>query len=229
VQALAGCFTIADVQAPANVLQPDAGAVPTPSSDNTSLVAQITTRSGLGAQKVFGNLDTSYGSFGTAGVGAGLGFGNHKIGNFLAMDVTRSGRFLDTPEFTAFHDKGNNESIFDRLGFQPDSNNVFHFNFFTARNWIQIPNSYDQLSQGQRQRVMTWSIAPGYQHTVNAHTLLTINPYIRKDDFFFYGSRDPFADAPSTQSQARQLMNFGVKADIAMTVGHHDLKFGIDA
>ena len=106
---------------------------------------------------------------------------------------------------------------------------MFHLNLFAARNWIQIPNSYDQLSQDQRQRVMTWSIAPGYQHTVNPHTLLTINPYIRKDEFFFYGSRDPFADSPSTQSQARQLLNFGVKADIALTVGHHDFKFGIDA
>ena len=207
----------------------DTGSANAEFGDKTSLVAQITTRSGLGAKQIFGNLDTDYGSFGTAGLSAGLGFGNDKFGNFLAMDATRSGRFLDTPEFTAFHDKGNNESIFDRLDFQPGSNDVFHFNLFTARNWIQIPNSYDQLSQDQHQRVMTWSIAPGYQHTFNAHTLLTINPYIRKDEFFFYGSRDPFADSPSTQSQARQLMNFGVKADVAITVGHHDLKFGIDA
>ncbi len=33
--------------------------------DKSSLVAQITTRSGLGAGKVFGSVDTSYGSFGT--------------------------------------------------------------------------------------------------------------------------------------------------------------------
>jgi hypothetical protein len=76
--------------------------------DKTSLVAQITTRSGLGSGKVFGNVDSSYGSFGTAGGGFGLGFGNTKIGNFLAVDGLRSGRFLDTPEFIPYHDIGNN-------------------------------------------------------------------------------------------------------------------------
>jgi len=37
---------------------------------------------------------------------------------------------------------------------------------------------------------------------------LTINPYIRKDEFFYYGSRDAFADTPSTQNQSRQLLNW---------------------
>ena len=45
----------------------------------------------------------------------GLGFGSAKVGNFLAVDGIRSGRFLDTPEFTPFHDIGNNETIFDHL------------------------------------------------------------------------------------------------------------------
>src|SRR5579862_8306175 len=117
--------------------------------DKSSLIAQITTRSGLGAGRIFCSLDSTYGSFGTAGGSAGLGFGNAKVGNFLTVDGTRTGRFLDTPEFTAFHDKGNNESIFDRFDYQPDANNVFHLNLFTARNWFQIPNPYDQLAQDQ--------------------------------------------------------------------------------
>jgi hypothetical protein len=35
--------------------------------DKSSLIANITTRSGLGAGRVFGNLDATYGSFGTTG------------------------------------------------------------------------------------------------------------------------------------------------------------------
>jgi hypothetical protein len=58
--------------------------------------------------------------------------------------------------------------------------------------------------------------------------LLTINPYIRKDQFHYYASRDPFADTPSTQSQARALLNWGVKSDLAVSAGRHELKFGID-
>jgi len=65
--------------------------------DKTSLVAQITTRTGLGAPHLFGNVDTSYGSFGTVSGGVALGFGSAKAGNLLAVDGTRSGRFLDTP------------------------------------------------------------------------------------------------------------------------------------
>jgi hypothetical protein len=196
--------------------------------DKSSLVDQITTRSGLGAMRQFGNVDTYYGTFGSVGGDIGYGFGNERMGNFLALDGSRSGRFLDTPEFSAFHDKGNNQTIFDRFDFQPTSTDVFHLNLFGARNWIQIPNDFDQLAQDQRQRVLTWNIAPGYQHTFNAHTLLTINPYIRKDQFNYYASRDPFADSPSTQSQNRQLMNYGVRADLSVTKGRHNIKIGLD-
>jgi hypothetical protein len=196
--------------------------------DKTSLVAQVTTRSGLGSGKVFGDIDSSYGSFGTVGGGFGLGFGNTKIGNFLAVDGLRSGRFLDSPEFVPYHDIGNNQTIFDRLDYQPTGKDIFHLNLFAARNWIEIPNDLDQLAQDQRQRVLTWNIAPGYQHTINSHTLLTINPYVRKDQFNYYGSRDVLDDQPATQNQQRQLMNWGVRADVSTTIGHHNIKYGLD-
>src|SRR5215471_717746 len=196
--------------------------------DKSSLIANITTRSGLHAGRVFGNLDGTYGSFGSSGGSAGLGFGNDKMGNFLAVDGVRSGRFLDTPELTAFHDKGNSQTIFDRFDYQPDQNDIFHLNLFVARNWIQIPNTYDTLDQDQHQRVMTWNFAPGFQRTITPHVLLTVSPYIRKDNFHYYGSRDPFSDSPSTQFQARALLNWGVKSDLAIASGRHDLKIGID-
>ena len=197
--------------------------------DKTSLVANITTRSGLGAGHVFGNLDATYGSFGSTGSSMGLGIGSAKAGNFITIDGVRSGRFLDTPEFTAFHDKGNNASIFDRFDYQPSGRDAFHLNLFTARNWFQIPNTYDGLDQDQHERVLTWNVAPGYQHTFNSHTLLTVNPYIRKDQVNYYASRDPFADAPSTQTQGRQLLNWGVRSDLSITSGRHAIKVGIDA
>jgi hypothetical protein len=196
--------------------------------DKTSLIAQVTTRSGLGATRTFGNVDATYGSFGTAGGSMGLGFGNAKIGNFLAVDGTRSGHFLDTPEFQPFHDIGDNETLFDRLDYQPDTNNVFHLNLFGARNSTQIPNDLDQLGQQQSQRVLTWSVAPGFQHTINPHALLTINPYIRKDEFFYNPSPNVFNDLPSTQNQQRQLLNYGVKSDVSINSGPHSLKFGLD-
>ncbi len=59
----------------------------------------------------------------------------------------------------------------------PTSRDAFHLNLFLARNWFQVPNSYDQLSQDQKQRVLTWNVAPGYQHTFGSATLLTVNPF----------------------------------------------------
>jgi hypothetical protein len=218
-------------QLPTNAIQSMEVTTGTPSvefGDKTSLVAQVTTRSGLGAGRVFGNVDSNYGSFGSAGGSVGLGFGSAKFGNFVALDGLRSGRFLDTPELTRIHDIGNNQTIFDRMDYQPNGKDAFHLNLFTARNWFQIPNDYDQLTQDQHQRVLTWSIAPGYQHTFNAHTLLTVNPYLRKDQVNYYASRDPFADTPATQTQNRQLLNWGVKADISTTHGRHNLKYGVD-
>ncbi len=196
--------------------------------DKTSLIAQVTTRSGLGTDHVFGNLSTSYGSFGSTTGTASTGFGNAKFGNFFTVEGVRSGRFLDTPELRPFHDIGNNQTIFDRFDFQPTGKDVFHLNIFAARNWFQIPNDLDQLSQDQRQRVLTWSIAPGYQHTLNAHSVLTINPYIRKDQVNYYPSGDITQDQPATQSQNRQLLNWGVRADVSTTSGRHNYKYGLD-
>ena len=218
-------------QLPTSAIQSMEATTGTPSAefgDKSSLIAQITTRSGLGATRAFGSLDASYGTFGTVGGGISLGVGNEKFGNFVALDGTRSGRFLDTPEFAPFHDIGNNETIFDRFDYQPNGNNAFHLNLFTARNWFQIPNDYDQLVQDQHQRILSWSIAPGYQHTFNAHTLLTVNPYVRKDQLNYYPSRDLFEDQPATQSQNRQLLNWGVKADISINAGKHNIKYGLD-
>jgi len=194
--------------------------------DKTSLVVNATTRSGLGATKPFGSLETGWGSFGTWTESASLGFGTPKFGNFIAVNGTRSGHFLDTPEFLPIHDIGNNSSVFDRFDWQPGPMDVFHFDLFAARNWFQVPNDYDQLAQDQKQRVQSWSIAPGYQHTFNAHTLLTVNPYVRRDQLNYYASRDPFDDTPVTASQNRFLTNYGIKADIAWTHGRHEIKAG---
>ena len=194
--------------------------------DKTSLVVNATTRSGLGATKPFGSIESGVGSFGTYSESASLGFGTPTYGNFIAVNGVRSGHFLDTPEFLPIHDIGNNGSIFDRFDWQPGPQDVFHFDLFSARNWFQVPNDYDQLAQDQKQRVLSWSVAPGYQHTFNAHTLLTVNPYVRRDQLDYYASRDPFDDTPVTASQNRFLTNYGIKADIAWTHGIQEIKTG---
>ena len=110
----------------------------------------------------------------------------------------RSGRFLDTPEFTPIHAIGNNGTIFDHFDYQPTGRDAFHLNVFGARNWFQIPNTYDQLGQDQRQKISTFNFAPGYQHTFGAKTVLTVNPFYRIDHVNYYPSGDPYNDTPAT-------------------------------
>lgn len=216
-------------QIPLNALQNMqlvTGAVNAEYGDKTSLVVNATTRSGLGATKPTGSFESSWGSFGTWSGDATLAFGTPAFGNFISLNGVRSGRFLDTPEFLPIHDIGSNASIFDRIDWQPTPVDVVHFDLFVVRNWFQVPNSLEQLSQDQKQRVLTWNIAPGYQHTFGVHTLLTVNPYVRRDQVNYYSSRNPFADTPVTASQNRFLTNLGIKADIAHSNGRHDIKAG---
>ena len=216
-------------QIPANAIQSMELITGSPDAqygDKSSLVVNATTRSALGVTKAFGSLESGWGSFGTWNSSASFGIGGTNWGNFIVLNGTRSGRFLDTPEFLPIHDAGNNETIFDRLDWQPDGKDSLHLDLLTARNWFQVPNSFDQLAQDQKQRVLTWNIAPGYQHVFNSHMLLTVNPYVRRDQVDYYASQNPFADTPITASQARFLTNFGVNADLSYTHGRHDLKLG---
>jgi hypothetical protein len=195
--------------------------------DKTSLVVDAVTKSGLG-KKFFGDVETSYGSFGNLNEQTSFGFGSAKFGDFVVINADRSGRFLDTPEFYPMHDIGNNETFFDRIDYQPGAHDSLHLNLFAARNWFQIPNTYDQANQDQRQKVYSFNVAPGYQHTYGASTLLTINPWVRRDFVNYYPSDNPFADLPATISQDRHLLNYGLRADVSISKGKHNLKIGTE-
>ncbi len=201
------------------------GAPPAEFGDKTSLVVNAVTRSALG-QKPNGSLVGQWGSFGTYSEEGTLGLSGSKVANFLAFNTLRSGRFLDTPEFSPLHAIGNNGTLFDRVDYQPTSRDVFHLNIFGARNWFQIPNTYDQPNQDQRQKIATFNFAPGYQHTFGASAVLTISPFDRMDRVHYYPSRDAFDDTPATIAQTRSLTNWGVKADLAYASGRHNLKVG---
>ena len=86
------------------------GAPPAEFGDKTSVVINVTTRSGQGMTTPHGEVTTSYGSFGTSNVDFNLGYGGKKWGNFIAVNGLNTSRFLDPPEFTVMHDKGNEEN-----------------------------------------------------------------------------------------------------------------------
>jgi hypothetical protein len=118
------------------------GIPPAEYGDKTTLIINVTTRSGLN-QKPVGSVSSSYGSFGTGNLGFDFAVGSKHFGNFITLSGLQSGRFLDPPEFTALHAKGNSENAFDRVDFQPRTQDSFHVNLNYARSWFQQPNQFD--------------------------------------------------------------------------------------
>jgi hypothetical protein len=203
------------------------GIPPAEYGDKTTLIINVTTRSGL-YLKPTGSITTSYGSFGTSNTDLDFSAGDQHWGNFITVNGLQSGRFLDPPEFTVLHAKGNSENIFDRVDFQPSAQDSFHLNLNYSRSWFQQPNQFDQESVGQDQRALinSFNIAPAWMHMINNATVLNVNAFIRQDRYHYFPSDNPFSDSPATLAQNRHLTNLGVRSDLSYAKGPHNIKVG---
>jgi hypothetical protein len=204
------------------------GIPPAEYGDKTTLIVNVTTRSGLSLRPT-GSVNTSYGSFGTSNVGFDFAAGSQHWGNFITVNGLQSGRFLDPPESTVIHAKGNSENVFYRLDFQPNTQDTFHVNLNYARSWFQQPNQFDQAAAGQDQRALinTFNIAPAWTHIFNANTVLTVNAFVRQDRYHYFPSANAFSDLPATLAQNRHLTNMGVRSDLSYVKGAHNIKVGV--
>lgn len=232
------------------------GAPPAEYGEKTSLVINLTTRSGQGVKKPTGNITTSYGSFGTANVGLNFAYGGDRWGNFVSANGLNSGRFLDPPEFTVMHSKGNEENLFDRVDYQISTGDSIHVNLGYTRSWFQNPNSFDgqnatawkglvdpNFTNGlgpdgrpvgptdQRAQIKTFNVSPSWIRLISSSTVLTLGGFVRRDQYNYYPSDNPFADLqPNLQSQSvgqnRTLTNGGARAILSHVKGIHNVKAG---
>src|ERR1022692_3484501 len=239
------------------------GAPPAEYGGKTSLVIVATTRSCQGVTTPHGSVTTSYGSYGTSNVAAELAYGGKNWGNFISVGGLNTGRFLDPPEFAVLHDKGNEENLFDRVDYQLASADSIHLNFGYSRSWFQTPNSLDaenatawsglaglepQMAAAfngrdpngnivgptdQRSKIGTFNIAPSWTHVLSANAVSTLGAFVRRDDYNYYPSSDPFADLgpPSLQRQSvgqnRTLTNAGIRSDLSYVKGINQIKAGV--
>ncbi len=220
--------------------------------DKSSLIIDVTTRSGMGSTTPHGAVTASYGSFGSSNVDMNFSYGGKNWGEFIAASGLNTGRFLDPPEFVVMHDKGNEENIFDRFDYVFTPKSALHLNFQFTRSWFQTPNSYDsqyhdingtpdlnpitgvQLGPtDQRNKILTLDFAPTWSYTINPNTVLNVTGYVRRDAYNYYPSNDPFNDlgAPDLQrqtvAQQRTLLNGGAIASVSYTKGINNWKAGI--
>jgi len=238
------------------------GAPPAEFGGKTSVVIVATTRSGQGVTTPHGSVVASYGSFGTSNLEADVAYGGKNWGNFISVNGLNTGRFLDPPEFAVIHDKGNEQNAFDRVDYQLSNADSIHLNFGYSRSWFQTPNSLDAQNatpwsgldgvlpavenyggiapngvvvgpQDQRSKIGTFNIAPSWTHVVNVNSVFTLGAFVRRDDYNYYPSSDPFADLgpPSLQRQSvgqnRTLTNAGLRSDISYVKGVNNIKAGV--
>jgi hypothetical protein len=219
-------------QLPSNSIQSIeviSGAPPAEYGDKTSLVIVATTRSGQGVTKPTGDIYAAYGAFGSANGGFDLSYGGKNWGNFIEADVLNTGRFLDPPEFSVFHDKGNEENFFDRVDYSFTSADSVHLDFNYSRSWFQTPNTYDNLNvpnvinggtgtggggasanptfmnvgnADQRSKIGTFNISPTYTHVISNDSVLNFGGYVRNDDYNYYPSGNPLADLGPIQTSS---------------------------
>jgi hypothetical protein len=226
------------------------GAPPAEYGGKTSLIINVTTRSGQGSTTPHGSITTSYGSFGSATGGFDLGYGGKNWGNFFEIDGLNSGRFLDPPEFQVFHDKGNEQNLFDRVDRNFTPTDSIHVNLNYTRSWFQTPNTYDNLNvqnvisggatanpvfgdvgnTDQHAKIETFDIAPLYTRLIGTKAVFNFGAFIRKDAFNYYPSVNPFADLGPIQSQTisqyRTLTNAGLRTDYTVQKGINNIKAG---
>src|SRR6201987_2103930 len=231
------------------------GAPPAEFGEKTSIVINVTTQSGQGVTTPHGAVTASYGSFGTSNLGFNLAYGGKNWGNFISASGLNSGRFLDPPEFTVLHDKGNEENLFDRVDYQLSTADSLHVNFEYTRSWFQTPNSFDSqdatpwngvvVNNGgldprgnvvgpsdQRSQIQTFNIAPSWTRLISATKVFTLGAFIRRDKFDYYPSANPFADLGPTNlqretvGQDRPLPNAGLRPDLSYVKAIHNLKAG---
>jgi len=219
------------------------GAPPAEYGEKTSVLINVTTRSGQGMTTPHGAVTASYGSFGTSNIGFNLGYGGAKWGNFISVNGLNSGRFLDPPEFAVFHAKGNEQNLFDRVDYQLSKSDSIHLNLGYTRSWFQNPNSYDNLHLGQtgpfgsplpetdqRSQIKTFNIAPSWTRLLSNTTVFTLGGFARRDQYNYYPSADPFADIgpiqQETVAQNRTLANLGLRSDLSYVKGINNVKLG---
>jgi hypothetical protein len=225
------------------------GAPPAEYGGKTSLVIVATTRSGQGVTTPHGSVKASYGSFGSSNVGFDLAYGGAKWGNFISANGLNSGRFLDPPEFVVFHDKGNEQNVFERVDYQLSKVDSIHLNFGFTRSWFQTPNSVDTQDAtswagsggldpngnvvgpaDQRSKIQTFNIAPSWTRVLSSTAVFTFGAFVRRDAYNYYPSNNVFADLgpiqESTIAQNRTLANMGLRSDVSYVKGIHNLKVG---
>jgi hypothetical protein len=94
------------------------------------------------------------------------------------------------------------------------------------------PNGAPVGPQDQRSKIGTFNIAPSWTRLINSNTVFTMGAFVRRDQYNYYPSGNPFSDYTpdlqfSTVGQNRTLTNAGLRTSVSYVKGINNVKAGV--
>jgi len=201
------------------------GNVPAEFGEKIGAVINLTTKSGLGAGGVKGDVFVGASSFSTEEGGASVGYGTGSFGLFASVNGSKSDRFVDPVNFDSLHNEGNTGRAFLRLDWVPNPSTTFHLSILAGRTNRDVPNTYTQQEAGQDERVFTRDANYnfGYQGVLSSDAVLDVAAFARLSTF----ELDPSpGDTPVQAASRRSLDNYGLAPSVTWATGVHEIKVG---
>jgi len=91
------------------------------------------------------------------------------------------------------------------VDYQLTNKDTVHGNFQYTRSWFQTPNTFDNLNvldpsgnnlgqTDERSKISTFNIAPTWTRLISSTAILNAGAFVRRDQYNYYPSANPFAD-----------------------------------
>ncbi len=202
------------------------GGIPAEYGEKANGVINLTTRSGLGYDRIKGDASVGAARFSTFSGTVSAGGGTSRFGWFTTLDASTSDRFLDPVSFDNFHNQGQTQRGFLRLdSVSADESSSWRLTGNIGRTKRDVTNLPSQEAAGQDQRVESndWNLNLGYQKVLPDTWVLEAQIYGRDNRLTLYSS--PY-DTPVQADQNRSLQNQGLNLALSKTFGINELKIG---
>jgi outer membrane receptor for ferrienterochelin and colicin len=204
------------------------GNVPAEFGSKISGVAVITTRTGLGGNRLFsGSAQISAAQYDAISQIAQFSGGTRRFGYFASFNTLKSNHYLDQVSIDNLHNGGNSERGFARFDYQASPRHQLRVNVMTGRSGFELANlrSQQRAGQDQRQLLRDASASLGWLRILDANTTFDATLSYRTSIAQLFPSA---GDTPVTASQARHLTTIAIGNRWNRQSGRHVLRMGWD-
>ena len=205
------------------------GNIPAEYGNKVSAVAQVTTKSGLGAGRpAAGSLMVSAAEpFDTASALAQVAGERPRLGYTASFNAMRTHRYLDQVSLDNLHNGGDSQRAYTRLDWQASERDMFRLNVLAGRSAFELANLRSQHAAGMHahQKLEDFSAALAWQRTLSPSTLWETFGSWRVSAADLLPSE---FDTPVSAWQSRRLATYTLWNRLSLVRGAHTVKAGVD-